>query len=50
MLREHEKHGVSPIVWSLRAAEFVSGAPDDEIQSDVVGFIGQLLQHVKAQK
>jgi len=37
-------------VGPLRVAEFVSGAPDDEIQSDVVGFIGQLLQHVKAQK
>ena len=35
--REHD--GVGP----SRVAEFLSNAPDDEIQADVVGFIGQLL-------
>lgn len=28
-----------------RVAEFLSDAPDEEIQADVVGFIGQLLDH-----
>jgi hypothetical protein len=37
-------------VGPLRVAEFVSGAPDDDIQSDVVGFIGQLLERIKAGK
>lgn len=35
--REHD--GVGP----SRVAEFIFDAPDDEIQADVVGFIGQLL-------
>jgi len=37
--REHD--GLGP----RRVAEFVAGAPDDEIQADVAGFIGQLLEH-----
>jgi hypothetical protein len=37
-------------VGPLRVAEFVSGAPDDDIQSDVVGFIGQLLERIKVGK
>lgn len=36
--REHD--GLGP----RRVAEFVAGAPDDEIQADVAGFIGQLLE------
>ena len=28
-----------------RVADFLSDAPDEEIQADVVGFIGQLLDH-----
>ena len=35
--RAHD--GVGP----RRVAEFLSGAPDDLIQADVVGFIGQLI-------
>jgi hypothetical protein len=35
--QEHE--GIGP----RRVAEFITGGPDDTIQSDVVGFIGQLL-------
>lgn len=31
-----------------RVAEFITGAPDDAIQSDVVGFIGELLQQLNA--
>ena len=27
-----------------RVAEFIKGAPDDDIQADVVGFIKQLLE------
>ena len=28
-----------------RVADFLSDAPDEEVQADVVGFIGQLLDH-----
>ena len=35
--REHD--GVGP----RRVAEFLSGAPDNDVQADVVGFIRQLL-------
>jgi hypothetical protein len=40
-LREDFQHhdGTGP----RRVAEFITGGPDDEIQADVVGFIGQLL-------
>ena len=32
-------------VGPRRVADFVSDAPDEEVQADVVGFIGQLLDH-----
>lgn len=31
-------------VGPRRVAEFVTGAPDDEVQADVVGFVSQLLR------
>ena len=37
--REHDGPG------PRRVADFLSDAPDEEIQADVVGFIGQLLDH-----
>lgn len=30
-------------VGPRRVAEFVTGGPDDDVQADVVGFVGQLL-------
>ena len=30
----------------MRAAEFITGGPDEEIQADIVGFIRQLLQRI----
>lgn len=38
---DHE--GIGP----RRVAEFITGGPDDTIQADVVGFIGQLLARVQ---
>ena len=32
-----------------RAAEFITGGPDDEIQADVVGFVGQFLRGIDEQ-
>lgn len=37
-------------IGPLIVAEFISGAPDDEIQADFVGFIGQLVQRAQAPK
>lgn len=31
-----------------RVAEFITGAPDDEIQADVVGFVRMLLREIEA--
>ncbi len=30
-----------------RVAEFITGGPDDTIQADIVGFIGQLLAGIR---
>ena len=39
--RDFQTHdGIGP----RRVAEFLLGTPDDDIQADVVGFVGQLLQ------
>jgi hypothetical protein len=33
-------------VGAMRVAEFIVGGPDDAIQADVVGFIGDLLRSI----
>ena len=41
--RDFSDHGG---IGPRRVAEFISGAPDDEIQADVVGFVAELLRVV----
>lgn len=35
------------LVGPMRVAEFLTGGPDDEVQADVVGFIGDLLRRLE---